>query len=794
MSNEVALKSGLKFSLTDALFNEIRSNTNGYYYFIGKPLKWNVDDAPDVPDESYVYEINTRNEIIFAKRILASDLAFVIPRHDWVPGTIYDMYDDRIGVDNPAHSGATTLRESNFYVMTNEYNVYKCLFNGYDAPSTIKPFSTSHKLIKTSDGYVWKYMYTIPSALVNRFVTLFDIPVTTSISNQFYSRGAINSILVVNPGKNYMAGSTSLEVFGNGNQENNPLAITSATVELAGAGYSGTPILNFADPFSSSNFISNATYLLGQYVKSNNRIYRVVTPGTIGTVPPSHTDKVARFNGTVSLQFVGRTITGTATMSGGSVSSITLNGFVTRVKVLNPGFGYSTTALPTISVIGSGTGAVVSPSIVDSRIVRLDVVSQGDNYQAAELSIEPPMDYDAEWEAGASVSINDILIREGRYYQVVSGNTLGTVFPTHTKGSAASGNTVLEYVGEQATALVEVSFGYGYAFTPSCVLTGPTGSVPAQIAVQTEKTKAQIVPIIENGQITNVIIEDPGVGYTAATIAVVGDGVEANIQPFFSVGDLNTRQANVELLATPGTIDAIKITNPGSNYSVVAIEVVGDGTGCTAEAILTNGTVTAINVLTPGSNYTRATAIITGDGLVQATARPIISPVEGHGKNAIAELGASDLILSTSFSSDRNQGFEVRNDYRQVGIIKNPKQFRRADRLTSQTVSACFAVSANFVFNTLEPDQILTDDDGNRYLIVSKQVNALLLQELDGVPPTVGRFLYYQFEGLARELVITAVSLPTIDKYSGEMLYIDNRAAFTPTVDQTISVKTAIRL
>lgn len=794
MSNEVALKSGLKFSLTDALFNEIRSNTNGYYYFIGKPLKWNVDDAPDVPNESYAYELSTRNEIIFAKRILASDLAFVIPRHDWVSGTVYDMYDDRIGEDNPAYSGATTLRESNFYVMTNEYNVYKCLFNGYDGPSTVKPFSTSHKLIKTSDGYIWKYMYTIPSALVNRFVTLFDIPVTNSITNQFYSRGAINSVLVVNPGKEFVQGNTTLEVFGNGFQANNPLAVLSATIETPGAGYTSAPTLTFGDPFSSTNFIANATYLLGQHIKHSNRIYRVVTPGTVGTVPPTHTDLVARFNGTASLLFVGRTVSGVATVSGGRVNSVTLNGFVTKVKITNPGFGYSDVALPNLSVVGAGTGAVVSPSIVNSRITRIDVVTQGDNYQTADLDIEAPMEHDSEWESEGTVAVNDIILHEGRYYQVISGTTLGEDAPTHTANAANNGNTSLQYVGEQATATVEVTFGYGYAFTPTCVLSGATGTTTAQIVVQTKKTAAQIVPIIENGQITNVVIEDPGTGYTAATIDVVGDGVEANIQPFFSVGDLNTRQANVELLATPGTIDAIKITNPGSNYSTVGIEIIGDGTGCTAEAVLTNGSITAITVLTPGSNYTRAEAVITGDGIVQATARPIISPVEGHGKNAISELGASDLILSTSFSSDRNQGFEVRNDYRQVGILKNPKQFRSTVRLTSQTVSACYAVSASFVFNTLEPDQILTDDAGNRYLIVSKQVDALLLQELDGVPASVGQYLYYTYEGLARQLVITAISLPTIDKYSGEMLYIDNRASFTPTVDQTISVKTAIRL
>jgi hypothetical protein len=36
------------------------------------------------------------------------------------------------------------------------------------------------------------------------------------------------------------------------------------------------------------------------------------------------------------------------------------------------------------------------------------------------------------------------------------------------------------------------------------------------------------------------------------------------------------------------------------------------------------------------------------------------------------------------------------------------------------------------------------------------------------------------------------VAPPTIDKYSGDLMYIDNRQAFTPTEQQTVTLRTII--
>jgi hypothetical protein len=53
---------------------------------------------------------------------------------------------------NTPYSEAVRLEESNFYVMTDDYNVYKCLDNSNNSVSTEKPLGTSVAPIYTADG------------------------------------------------------------------------------------------------------------------------------------------------------------------------------------------------------------------------------------------------------------------------------------------------------------------------------------------------------------------------------------------------------------------------------------------------------------------------------------------------------------------------------------------------------------------------------------------------------------------------------------------------------------------
>lgn len=861
------LKPGFKTALVEALYNEILSNSNTYYYFIGKTLEWDGgSDTLSAPQVSGVYEANTREEMIFLKKITPADISYVVPRYDWVAGTVFDMYDDSLGkqitvpctaggtytlsgtfdqtqigvgyivsgtniavgtaviaitnttvtVDTPiqgavssatfsnvSYSGATSLDQAKFYCITSDRNVYKCLSNNNNSPSTSKPYATTHETITTDDGYVWKFMYSVPNSLVNKFTTIDDIPVSVSVKNPYYSSGAIRSAIVSEYGSGYVPGDY-LVVTGDGYLADNPVRIVTMIVDDAGSGYATPPTITVSAPVDAVDYDTETPYLTNQFVKVGRYIYTVSQGGTSGLSAPTHTSSDPIANGSCSLKFSGYTAEATVSLDGTFVDTAVMEGIIGYLNIDTIGSGYDPLDPPLVSITGDGVGATAVADVsAAGYITKITLTNRGSGYTTATVAIDPPVSgiaavataeiyygygysgtpsvsvtapftADVVWALGVTADFGDIVQAGTRFYEVTSAGLdqeLGPLAPTHTLGTETNGTADLEFVGQTAS-----------------------------LSMFVEKTKAKVAPIIETGQITGVIITDPGVGYTTASITAFGTGEGAVITPNLSYGDLNTRQANIELLAVPGTIDHIAILSPGLDYSYATVEIAGDGTGCTAEAVIDQGVITSINVTDPGSGYTQATVAITGNAeATQAYARAIVSPPDGHGKNAIRELFASDLSLSSTVAKDRNQGFEVTNDYRQLGIIKNPQVFGSTLLYNEFSGSACFVVTGDFSYTDINTssETTLTDSNGKTYKVVAKPATdpgssvALLVQSLDNATPVIGQVLSYN---TTSEATLTAVTNPSINKYSGDILFIDNRSAFMPTDEQTVSIKTAIRL
>ena len=129
--------------------------------------------------------------------------------------------------------------------------------------------------------------------------------------------------------------------------------------------------------------------------------------------------------------------------------------------------------------------------------------------------------------------------------------------------------------------------------------------------------------------------------------------------------------------STAAGLERIEVVNNGSNYSSVpTVTITGDGTGATATATLTSQQVTSITVNTKGTNYTYADITITGGGGSEATARAVISPREGHGVDPKTELGGFFMALNVKLDgADGNNDITVGNDFRQIMLIKNPKDY-----------------------------------------------------------------------------------------------------------------------
>ena len=103
----------------------------------------------------------------------ASDVTFTIPRYNWSSGAIYSAYDDDF---------ASIPATNSYYVLTEDNQVYICLQQGKSstgavANSTVKPTGTSTKAFKTSDGYVWKFLYTLSATNANKFLSANFVPV-----------------------------------------------------------------------------------------------------------------------------------------------------------------------------------------------------------------------------------------------------------------------------------------------------------------------------------------------------------------------------------------------------------------------------------------------------------------------------------------------------------------------------------------------------------------------------------------------------------------------------------------
>jgi hypothetical protein len=692
---------------------------------------------------------------------------------------------------NYSYSGSDKLEDSLFYVVTDDFNVYKCLDNNNNSVSTVKPSGSSIESIITSDGYRWKFMYNIPLNLRNKFLTDDYIPVISALTNQFYSNGSLNAVNITNKGSGYT--SATISVSGDGFREEDPTFLTSVIISDGGTGYSD-PTITITDPVSdASPFSAESQVFLGQKLYNTDfDFYEVASPGILSLSEPSHRRGIVQ-NGTSALKFIGTRAVATATVSSGIITEINLIGSVREVLIINPGSGYTTPP----SAIFSGGGGFAAAGVVklfNGSVLYVTITNPGYNYTS-----DPTITFGDQWEDSATVLMGEQYYFSNRLYTVTAAGTFGSTAPTHTSGTASNGTATLAYAGSPATGTVLRRYGAGYSTTPSVIITeeGHSGT-EAVASFQTSKSEAKLLPIIESGQIVGVSIDNPGVSYTNAQINVSGDGTGAALTADLNIGNISSLQANNELLTVPGTIECIKIISGGYGYSVANIIIEGDGTGASATSTIDSltGRITKISITDPGQNYTYAIVTISGNGN-GASLRAIISPYGGHGKNSPDELFSRNIMFYNNVSNDLNQGVVVNNDYRQLGIIKNPRAYNSSSRYANTLGSACFLIEAIVNTSAFPRDTAVTlnrtingESYIKKYLVVTSSSSNVLVQSLDNDIPQIND-VFQNING--QTFTASSISLPTIDKYSGQMMFIDNKTGFTPSSEETVSLRTIIK-
>jgi len=145
-------------------------SANQFYMALGRPNAWADDTSPTVPYEND-YASSTLWENMFAmKKVDATDIIHSATRNLWVSGTTYIEYDDQ----------DSNLESKKYFVISENNNIYLCLKAGAGT-SSVNPdvigTQTSGVHVTGADGYVWKYMYSIPAADITKFLTSSFIPV-----------------------------------------------------------------------------------------------------------------------------------------------------------------------------------------------------------------------------------------------------------------------------------------------------------------------------------------------------------------------------------------------------------------------------------------------------------------------------------------------------------------------------------------------------------------------------------------------------------------------------------------
>ena len=262
-------------------FGESESSS---YIFIGRSFDWVDENDPPAPANSVGEEIDAWSDMIALKKVGSADVSHGITRYDWTNGVGYDEYQHNVSAGNTSTiTSANNVYDSRFYVLTDEYNVYKCIRTGRDGSgstvvSTVKPTGTSPTvLVETADagaasgrGYLWKFMYAISASDTIKFVTNDFIPVKTlgaqteidgtgtnggvnsaatndgsalwDVENEAVD-GAVSHVVVTNGGSGYTNGThTGAVIDGDGSSGVCTVYIsgnevTHITVTTAGTGY-----------------------------------------------------------------------------------------------------------------------------------------------------------------------------------------------------------------------------------------------------------------------------------------------------------------------------------------------------------------------------------------------------------------------------------------------------------------------------------------------------------------------------------------------------------------------------
>ena len=306
------------------------------YVSIGKSDVWSLttsdttDTTPFTPGDRLDDLGEARANLIGMKKIVAADIAHVVPRKTWTSGRSYVAWDS----DN------ASIFDEDFYIITAEFKVYKCIKAG-GGVSSIQPTQTLTNPTAESDGYTWKYMYTTGVADAEKFLTNSYMPVKT-IS---LSADAIVSVTT--------SSSTTVTLT-----ETVPEIGVGMTV--SGTEISGTPTVSAING-------SVLTLSAAQSIDISNDAKL-----TFAYAADAHAEAV--LSEADYAQYLNQKASRDSSTAAG----------IERIEVTAGGTGY--TSAPTVAITGDGSGATATATISGGAVTAVTVNNKGTNYRVVDIT------------------------------------------------------------------------------------------------------------------------------------------------------------------------------------------------------------------------------------------------------------------------------------------------------------------------------------------------------------------------------------------------------------------------
>jgi len=257
----------------------VDNSANSYYVVVGltnptspsvgfgRSTTWNTNTPS--PEDSFNYINHTGDTQIFGKKVTSDNVRRLVTRRNWTQGTRYEMFRHDYSIANPSPvTSSSRLYDSSYYVMNKNFDVYICIDNGSSGISTTGNASQDEPLFtdleptragESGDGYIWKYLFTVPPSDIIKFDSTEYISVPgdwpTSTTTQIQSvrengdstinNNQIKKVYIDQQGFGYTQNQTGkeLDIIGDGTgakvviDTDSEGKITKTSVSSGGQGY-----------------------------------------------------------------------------------------------------------------------------------------------------------------------------------------------------------------------------------------------------------------------------------------------------------------------------------------------------------------------------------------------------------------------------------------------------------------------------------------------------------------------------------------------------------------------------